>query len=263
MKKWAFMALSFMLCGFLNADDESTSVPKPGNGVSTFTGGTSLQKGAMSVVLNYHLTHDNGKMFYNQFVPVLRAGLGEKWDFFATLPMQFQVKNGKAGQNYGLLGRGIFYFHKQHFAESIGDSFLSVATNYTIDMPVNNGMTGKWGFGFGVGFSWSYQSNAFVFDVLATPYTDKTARVWAKMGYSYAFTDIVYAGVELDYDYQQWNANTNGSHNLYLGPTISFKVPMLKNSALGFGIFGDAIGKYQNKANMDSWRFSSRLTMIF
>lgn len=261
MKRFIVMILAFYVMAFAEVAQEAQ--PKPGNGVSTFAGGSSVKKGATALILNYHLTllHSNGDIYNNQLIPVLRVGLGEQWDFFAQIPMQFQLKNGKESGNYGPLGRAIFYFHKQHFTENIEDFLLSVATNYALDMPTNSGMVGKWGFGFGLGISLAYQSHSIVFDILATPYTDKTTRVWAKLGYHYAFNDVIYAGLEADYDYQAWRIN--GSHNLYLGPIISFKVAYLKNSAWGFGIFGDAIGKYQSKANIDRWRFSSRITMMF
>lgn len=292
MKKLKCALLAFSMVAVLwtpiLAEDEGESqapvagsgVPKPGNGVSTFFGGSSAPEGVPTLVLNYHLfstTHlGNGRTYRNVFVPVLRVGVGNKWDISAQVPMFFTIRNGTRSQTApgsGANGRVILWAHKQHLAEQFGDSMLMLATTYSVSIPTTSGMSGFWGFGFGFGLTWNYLSNRIVFDFNATAKTQRMSPdLFIKAAYHYAFTDYVYAGLELNWDtapYKSaYNGYTNdGFHNLYIGPMVSVKIPELKNTAWGVGFFWDCINKYQNPTAQvkwkEAWRLTSRITAAF
>ena len=293
MKKCKFMVaiLVAVLCVGVWAedlDDSSESnapvanVAKPGNGVSTFVAGTSVPEGGVSMILNYNFfstTPQSGARIYrNVFAPVLRVGIGNAWDIVVQVPMTFTLQDGKrtanqAGIGSGVNGRTIVWFHKQHLAKNFGDSSLMVATNYSLSIPTQSGMTGFWGFGFGVGLTWDYLSMRGVFDIQATANTGKQPlALWIKAGYHYAFNNYVYAGLELNWDSAIYSSlyngyNGSGSHNVYLGPILSFKIPELKNSAWGIGFFWDCVNQYQNPNAQvkwkEAWKLTSRISVMF
>ena len=260
----------------------NSGVPKPGNGVSTFVAGTSVPEGGVSMILNYNFfstKQDNAARIYrNVFAPVLRVGIGNQWDIVVQVPMTFTIQDGKRNPNNsnvgsGVNGRTLVWFHKQHLAKTFENSSIMVATNYSLSIPTNSGMTGFWGFGFGVGLTWDYLSMRGVFDIQATANTDKSPlTLWIKAGYHYAFTNYVYAGLELNWDSSIYRSlyngyNDNGSHNVYLGPILSVKIPELNGSAWGVGFFWDVANKYQNAAQRpkwkEAWRLTSRITAMF
>ena len=295
MKKCKFMVaiLGAILCVGVWAEDlddssesnapvANSGVAKPGNGVSTFVAGTSVPEGGVSMILNYNFfstTPQSGARIYrNVFAPVLRVGIGNAWDIVVQVPMTFTIQDGKRNpQNNpvgsGVNGRTIVWFHKQHLAKNFGDSSLMVATNYSLSIPTQSGMSGFWGFGFGVGLTWDYLSMRGVFDIQATANTGKQPlALWIKAGYHYAFNDYVYAGLELNWDSAIYSSlyngySGNGSHTVYLGPILSFKIPELKNSAWGIGFFWDVANQYQNSAQKvkwsEAWRLTSRITAMF
>ena len=290
MKKLKCVLLAFSMVAILwtpvLAEDEGESqapvansgVPKPGNGVSTFVAGTSVPEGGVSMILNYNFfstKQDNAARIYrNVFAPVLRVGIGNQWDIVVQVPMTFTIQDGKRTSN-GVNGRTLVWFHKQHLAKTFENSSIMVATNYSLSIPTNSGMTGFWGFGFGVGLTWDYLSMRGVFDIQATANTDKSPlTLWIKAGYHYAFTNYVYAGLELNWDssiyrslYNGYGGNHNGSHNVYLGPIVSVKIPELNGSAWGVGFFWDVANKYQDAAQRpkwkEAWRLTSRITAMF
>ena len=290
MKKLKCALLAFSMVAVLwtpiLAEDEGESqapvagsgVPKPGNGVSTFVAGTSVPEGGVSMILNYNFfstNPDNGARIYrNVFAPVLRVGIGNQWDIVVQVPMTFTIQNSKRISN-GVNGRTLVWFHKQHLAKKFENSSIMVATNYSLSIPTNSQMTGFWGFGFGVGLTWDYLSMRGVFDIQATASTNKAPlTLWIKAGYHYAFTNYVYAGLELNWDstiyrsaYNGYDATHNGSHNVYLGPILSFKIPELNGSAWGVGFFWDVANQYQNAQQRpkwkEAWRLTSRITAMF
>lgn len=253
-------------------------VPKPGNGVSTFVAGTSVPEGGVSMILNYNFfstNPDNGARIYrNVFAPVLRVGIGNQWDIVVQVPMTFTLQDGKRTSN-GVNGRTLVWFHKQHLAKKFENSSIMVATNYSLSIPTSSGMSGFWGFGFGVGLTWDYLSMRGVFDIQATASTNKAPlTLWIKAGYHYAFTNYVYAGLELNWDssiyssaYNGYTPANSGSHNVYLGPILSFKIPELNGSAWGVGFFWDVANQYQTTAQRpkwkEAWRLTSRITAMF
>ncbi len=300
MKKLKCALLAFSMVAVLwtpiLAEDEGESqapvagsgVPKPGNGVSTFVAGTSVPEGGVSLILNYNFfstTHTPGARVYrNVFAPVLRVGIGNQWDIVVQVPMTFTIQDGKrnpSGNNVGsgVNGRTLVWFHKQHLAKKFENSSIMVATNYSLSIPTNSGMTGFWGFGFGVGLTWDYLSMRGVFDIQATASTKGASgtgasplTLWIKAGYHYAFTNYVYAGLELNWDSSiyssAYNGYTgNGSHNVYLGPILSFKIPELNGSAWGVGFFWDVANQYQDTQQRpkwkEAWRLTSRITAMF
>ena len=294
MKKLKCALLAFSMVAVLwtpiLAEDEGESqapvagsgVPKPGNGVSTFVAGTSVPEGGVSMILNYNFFStkpDNGARIYrNVFAPVLRVGIGNQWDIVVQVPMTFTLQDGKrtpnqAGIGSGVNGRTLVWFHKQHLAKKFENSSIMVATNYSLSIPTNSGMTGFWGFGFGVGLTWDYLSMRGVFDIQATASTNKAPlTLWIKAGYHYAFTNYVYAGLELNWDSSIYSSAYNGytgsgSHNVYLGPILSFKIPELNGSAWGVGFFWDVANQYQNAQQRpkwkEAWRLTSRITAMF
>lgn len=294
MKKLKCVLLAFSVVAILwtpvLAEDEGESqapvansgVPKPGNGVSTFVAGTSVPEGGVSMILNYNFFSnkpDNAARSYrNVFAPVLRVGIGNQWDIAVQVPMTFTIQDGKRSQNTpgsGVNGRTLVWFHKQHLAKTFENSSIMVATNYSLSIPTNSGMSGFWGFGFGVGLTWDYLSMRGVFDIQATANTDKSPlTLWIKAGYHYAFTNYVYAGLELNWDssiyrslYNGYDAKYYGSHNVYLGPILSVKIPELNGSAWGVGFFWDVANKYQDAAQRpkwkEAWRLTSRITAMF
>ena len=294
MKKLKCALLAFGMVAILwtpvLAEDEGESqapvansgVPKPGNGVSTFFGGSSAPEGMPTLVLNYHLfstTHSgNGRTYRNVFAPVLRVGIGNQWDIVVQVPMTFTIQDGKRNPNNnnvgsGVNGRTLVWFHKQHLAKTFENSSIMVATNYSLSIPTQSGMSSFWGFGFGVGLTWDYLSMRGVFDIQATANTDKTPlTLWIKAGYHYAFTNYVYAGLELNWDSSIYSSlyngyDGNGSHNVYLGPIVSVKIPELNGSAWGVGFFWDVANKYQNATQRpkwkEAWRLTSRITAMF
>lgn len=268
-----------------NAPAANSGVAKPGNGVSTFVAGTSVPEGGVSMILNYNFfstTHTGARVYRNVFAPVLRVGIGNAWDIVVQVPMTFTLQDGKrstATPGSGVNGRTIVWFHKQHLAKNFGDSSLMVATNYSLSIPTNSGMTGFWGFGFGVGLTWDYLSMRGVFDIQATANTGRQpVALWIKAGYHYAFNNYVYAGLELNWDSSIYSSlyngygNANGqpaygSHTVYLGPILSFKIPELKNSAWGVGFYWDVVNKYQDPSAQvkwkEAWRLTSRITAMF
>lgn len=290
MKKLKCVLLAFSMVAVLwtsiLAEDEGESqapvagsgVPKPGNGVSTFVAGTSVPEGGVSMILNYNFfstNPDNGARIYrNVFAPVLRVGIGNQWDIVVQVPMTFAIQNGKRTSN-GVNGRTLVWFHKQHLAKKFENSSIMVATNYSLSIPTQQGMSGFWGFGFGVGLTWDYLSMRGVFDIQATASTNKAPlTLWIKAGYHYAFTNYVYAGLELNWDssiysslYNGYTPTNNGSHNVYLGPILSFKIPELNGSAWGVGFFWDVANQYQNAQQRpkwkEAWRLTSRITAMF
>lgn len=167
--------------GESSAPVANSGVPKPGNGVSTFFGGSSAPDGVPTLVLNYNFfstTHTQGARVYrNMFVPVLRVGVGKQWDISLQVPMNFTIQNGKRTTN-GAVGRATLWAHKQHLAEKFGDSMLMVATSYSVSIPTSSGMNGFWGFGFGVGLTWNYLSHRLIFDFNATANTDKKTQIY-------------------------------------------------------------------------------------
>ena len=260
----------------------SSGVPKSGNGVSTFVAGTSVPEGGVSMILNYNFfstTHTPGARVYrNVFAPVLRVGIGNQWDIVVQVPMTFTLQDGKrtpnqAGIGSGVNGRTLVWFHKQHLAKKFENSSIMVATNYSLSIPTQQGMSGFWGFGFGVGLTWDYLSMRGVFDIQATANTNKSPlTLWIKAGYHYAFTNYVYAGLELNWDSSIYRSlyngyNSDGSHNVYLGPILSFKIPELNGSALGVGFFWDVANQYQDISQRpkwkEAWRLTSRITAMF
>lgn len=292
MKKLKCALLAFSMVAVLwtpiLAEDEGESqapvagsgVPKPGNGVSTFVAGTSVPEGGVSMILNYNFFSqkpDNGARIYrNVFAPVLRVGIGNQWDIVVQVPMTFTIQNGKRSTNTpgsGVNGRTFVWFHKQHLAKKFENSSIMVATNYSLSLPTNSGMSGFWGFGFGIGLTWDYLSMRGVFDIQATANTDKSPlTLWIKAGYHYAFTNYVYAGLELNWDSTIYSRLYNGysgggSHNVYLGPILSFKIPELNGSAWGVGFFWDVANQYQNAQQRpkwkEAWRLTSRITAMF
>lgn len=296
MKKLKCALLAFSMVAVLwtpiLAEDEGESqapvagrgVPKPGNGVSTFVAGTSVPEGGVSMILNYNFFStkpDSGARIYrNVFAPVLRVGIGNQWDIVVQVPMTFTIQNGKRNPNNnnvgsGVNGRTLVWFHKQHLAKKFENSSIMVATNYSLSIPTQQGMSGFWGFGFGVGLTWDYLSMRGVFDIQATASTNKAPlTLWIKAGYHYAFTNYVYAGLELNWDssiyssaYNGYTPTNNGSHNVYLGPILSFKIPELNGSAWGVGFFWDVANQYQNATARpkwkEAWRLTSRITAMF
>lgn len=262
--------------GESSAPVASSGVPKPGNGVSTFFGGSSAPDGVPTLVLNYNFfstTHTQGARVYrNMFVPVLRVGVGKQWDISLQVPMNFTIQNGKRTTN-GAVGRATLWAHKQHLAEKFGDSMLMVATSYSVSIPTSSGMNGFWGFGFGVGLTWNYLSHRLIFDFNATANTNKNnPDLFIKAGYHYAFNDYLYTGLELNWDTVPYKNLYNGyskdgSHTLYIGPMLSVKIPELHNSAWGVGFFWDVVNQYQNSAQKvkwkEAWRLTSRITASF
>ena len=298
MKKLKCVLLAFSVVAILwtpvLAEDEGESqapvansgVPKPGNGVSTFVAGTSVPEGGVSMILNYNFfstKQDNAARSYrNVFAPVLRVGIGNQWDIVVQVPMTFRIQDGKRSQNTpgsGVNGRTLVWFHKQHLAKTFENSSIMVATNYSLSIPTNSGMTGFWGFGFGVGLTWDYLSMRGVFDIQATANTKGDSgngvsplTLWIKAGYHYAFTNYVYAGLELNWDSSIYSSlyngySGNGSHNVYLGPIVSVKIPELNGSAWGVGFFWDVANKYQDATQRpkwkEAWRLTSRITAMF
>lgn len=294
MKKLKCALLAFSMVAVLwtpiLAEDEGESqapvagsgVPKPGNGVSTFVAGTSVPEGGVSMILNYNFftqkPDNNARIYRNVFAPVLRVGIGNQWDIVVQVPMTFTIQNGKRNPNNnpvgsGVNGRTLVWFHKQHLAKKFENSSIMVATNYSLSIPTNSGMTGFWGFGFGVGLTWDYLSMRGVFDIQATASTNKAPlTLWIKAGYHYAFTNYVYAGLELNWDSSIYSSLYNGytgsgSHNVYLGPILSFKIPELNGSAWGVGFFWDVANQYQNAQQRpkwkEAWRLTSRITAMF
>lgn len=273
--------------GESSAPVASSGVPKPGNGVSTFVAGTSVPEGGVAMVLNYNFfstTNAQGRAYRNVFAPVLRVGIGNAWDIAVQVPMTFTIQNGKRNPNNnpvgsGVNGRTLVWFHKQHLAKKFENSSLMVATNYSLSIPTSSGMNGFWGFGFGVGLTWDYLSMRGVFDIQATANTkgadNKGASpltLWIKAGYHYAFNNYVYAGLELNWDSSIYSSlyngySGNGSHNVYLGPILSFKIPELNGSAWGVGFFWDVVNQYQNPQAQvkwkEAWRLTSRITASF
>lgn len=297
MKKLKCALLAFSMVAVLwtpiLAEDEGESqapvagsgVPTPGNGVATFLGGTAVQKGDGALVLNYNFTQAytaEGKIYRNNFVPVLRFGLGSKWDINILAPQMYQVKkSGGNGRMFGATGILEMIIHKQHLAEQVGESRIMLASNYIITMPTSGGMSGAWGFGFDLGLTWLYDSMRFVFDFRANTNTQNASGVFknpsisVKAGYHYAFIDYLYAGLELNYDTTFYRTDikqpysSDGSHILYVGPMIGVKIPELKGFAWGVGFFWDCLNKYQhttaggNPNKVDSWRVTSRITAVF
>lgn len=290
MKKLKCALLAFSMVAILwtpiLAEDEGESqasvagsgVPKPGNGVSTFVAGTSVPEGGVSMILNYNFftqkPDNNARIYRNVFAPVLRVGIGNQWDIVVQVPMTFTIQNGKRTSN-GVNGRTLVWFHKQHLAKKFENSSIMVATNYSLSIPTQQGMNGFWGFGFGVGLTWDYLSMRGVFDIQATASTNKAPlTLWIKAAYHYAFTNYVYAGLELNWDssiyssaYNGYTPTNNGSHNVYLGPILSFKIPELNGSAWGVGFFWDVANQYQNPTAQvkwkEAWRLTSRITAMF
>ncbi len=294
--KCALLALSMVVVSPILAEDEgesqapvaSSGVPKPGNGVSTFVAGTSVPEGGVSMILNYNFfstkPDNNARIYRSVFAPVLRVGIGNQWDIVVQVPMTFTLQGGKrtpnqAGIGSGVNGRTLVWFHKQHLAKKFENSSIMVATNYSLSIPTNSGMTGFWGFGFGVGLTWDYLSMRGVFDIQATANTKgangngvSPLTLWIKAGYHYAFTNYVYAGLELNWDSSIYSSAYNGytgsgSHNVYLGPILSFKIPELNGSAWGVGFFWDCANQYQNATARpkwkEAWRLTSRITAMF
>lgn len=272
--------------GESSAPAASSGVPKPGNGVATFLGGTAVQKGDGAIVLNYNFTqayNGGNKIYRNNFVPVLRMGLGDKWDINIVVPQMYQVqKGGKQGAMYGSTGVVELIIHKQHLAEQVGESTIMLASNWIITAPTTAGMNGAWGFGFDLGLTWLYDSMRFVFDFRANTNSQianngafKNPSISVKAGYHYAFIDYLYAGLELNYDTTFYRTDikqpysSDGSHILYVGPMIGVKIPELKGFSWGIGFFWDCLNKYQhttaggNPNKVDSWRITSRVTAVF
>lgn len=288
MKKLKCVLLAFSMVAVLwtpiLAEDEGESqapvagsgVPKPGNGVSTFVAGTSVPEGGVSMILNYNFftqkPDNNARIYRNVFAPVLRVGIGNQWDIVVQVPMTFAIQNGKRTSN-GVNGRTLVWFHKQHLAKKFENSSIMVATNYSLSIPTQSQMNAFWGFGFGVGLTWDYLSMRGVFDIQATASTNKAPlTLWIKAGYHYAFTNYVYAGFELNWDSSIYSSLYNGytgsgSHNVYLGPILSFKIPELNGSAWGVGFFWDVANQYQNATARpkwkEAWRLTSRITAMF
>lgn len=272
--------------GESNAPVANSGVSKPGNGVATFLGGTSVPDGGVAMVLNYNFfstTNAQGRTYRNVFAPVLRVGIGNAWDIAVQVPMTFTIQDGKRNTTNpvgsGVNGRTLVWFHKQHLAKKFENSSLMVATNYSLSIPTSSGMNGFWGFGFGVGLTWDYLSMRGVFDIQATANTkgadaNKGASpltLWIKAGYHYAFNNYVYAGLELNWDSSIYSSlyngyNGSGSHNVYLGPILSFKIPELNGSAWGVGFFWDVANQYQATQKVkwkEAWRLTSRITASF
>lgn len=271
--------------GESSAPVASSGVPKPGNGVATFLGGTAVQKGDGAIVLNYNFTqayNGGNKIYRNNFVPVLRMGLGDKWDINIVVPQMYQVqKGGKQGAMYGSTGVVELIIHKQHLAEQVGESTIMLASNWIITAPTTAGMNGAWGFGFDLGLTWLYDSMRFVFDFRANTNSQtanngafKNPSISVKAGYHYAFIDYLYAGLELNYDTIFYRTasrtyNADGSHILYVGPMLGVKIPELKGASWGVGFFWDCLNRYQhstpstNLTKVDSWRITSRVTAVF
>ena len=268
--------------GESNAPVANSGVAKPGNGVSTFVAGTSVPEGGVSMILNYNFfstTPQSGARIYrNVFAPVLRVGIGNAWDIVVQVPMTFTIQDGKRNPNgnpvgSGVNGRTLVWFHKQHLAKKFENSSIMVATNYSLSIPTQSGMSGFWGFGFGVGLTWDYLSMRGVFDIQATANTGKQPlALWIKAGYHYAFNNYVYAGLELNWDSSIYSSLYNGysgsgSHNVYLGPILSFKIPQLNGSAWGIGFFWDCVNQYQNPQAQvkwkEAWKLTSRITAMF
>ena len=158
------------------------------------------------------------------------------------------------------------WFHKQHLAKKFENSSIMVATNYSLSIPTSSGMSGFWGFGFGVGLTWDYLSMRGVFDIQATANTKGASgngvsplTLWIKAGYHYAFNNYVYAGLELNWDSSIYSSLYNGysgsgSHNVYLGPILSFKDSRAKWQCVGRRLFlgcRKSISKCNSKSQME------------
>ncbi len=252
------------------------SVPKPGNGVATFLGGTSVAAGEATMILNYNYfqrSNAAGRIHTNVFAPVLRVGLGKQWDIVVQTPMRFVMQNHKrTAQSPGFVGRTFVWFHKQHLVKQFEESTLMVATNYLLSIPTTNGMDAFWGVGFGVGLTWNYRSMRLAFDFQATAKSNKQPmEMFIKAGYHHAINDYFFAGIELNWDSTIYNSayngytGTGGSHNVFIGPMVSVKIPQLNNSAWGVAFFYDVVNKYQaqNVKSKDAWKITSRITVAF
>lgn len=243
----------------------------PGIGVTMASGGSAMYAGAVTVLLNYNLTANTGDVFKNALAPVVRIGLGNRWDIALAVPQMYMLKDSTPfrpdAAPFGAVGSLGVTLHKQHMAKKFGESALSVATNYIIGIPVSAVPAG-YNFGWGVGASWQYHQMSAQFDITAAVYTDaKNPQFASKGGYFYAFNNYLYTGVEYNWDYTP-GKNPGymgfGSHQFVLGPIISVKVPKLKNTALGAGVYYDVINYWENPtAKIQPWKFASRLSIFF
>lgn len=244
-----------------------------GIGVTTASAGTTMYGGAVTVLLNYNLnTNTNANIFRNNVVVVSRIGLGNRWDIAFAVPQMYQLGDNGAlpASVFGSVGNLGVTLHKQHFAKKFSESALSIATNYIIGLPLSkNG--GEYAFGWGVGITWQYRNMAAQADIEAKVYTDARNPDFAiKGGYYYALTSMIYTGVEFDWSYTAYAKGSSvytaaiGKNTLAIGPTISIKVPKLKNSAFGIGFYGDLFNDYEALGQKSqAWKFASRLAIFY
>lgn len=249
--------------------DNNKSYPTPGIGVTVATGGSTMYAGAITVLVNYNLTESTSKNLKNSVAIVTRVGLGNRWDIAVATPQLYTYNNNGpvSGHPFGSVGNLGITFHKQHMAKQFGESAISVATNYIVNAPISK-TASEYGIGWGAGATWQYHQMSAQFDITATIYTDSKNPAFAsKGGYYYAFNNFLYAGVEYNWDYTSYKNKVytgTGSNSLVIGPTISAKIPKLKNSALGIGIYFDLINQYENvNQKMQPWKFASRLAIFY
>lgn len=245
------------------------SYPTTGIGVTVATGGSTMYAGGIAVLVNYNLTQTDSKNLKNAVAIVTRIGLGNRWDIAVATPQLYTYNENGAvpGPPFGSVGSLGITLHKQHMAKQFGESALSVATNYIINAPISK-TASEYGIGWGAGATWQYRQMAAQFDITATIYTDSKNPAFAsKGGYYYAFNNFLYAGVEYNWDYTTYKNKVytgTGSNSLAIGPTISAKIPKLKNSAFGMGIFYDLINQYEGiNQKMQPWKFSTRLAIFY
>lgn len=249
---------------------EDKSYPTPGIGVTTATGGSIVYGGAVAVLVNYNLTQAKNNNLKNVVAIVTRIGLGNGWDIAVATPQLYTIsKTGAAvsGPPFGSVGNLGVTLHKQHIAKQFGESAVSVATNYIVNVPISK-TASEYSIGWGVGATWQYHQMAAQVDITATIYTDSKNPAFAsKGGYYYAFNDFIYAGVEYNWDYTHYKNSVyadNGSNSFVIGPTLSIKIPQLKNTALGIAAFYDLINKYEAlNQKMQPWKFASRLSIFY
>lgn len=214
----------------------------------------------MAVLLNYNLTKASD-ILKNNVIIVSRFGISNGYDVVLAVPQMYSVNRTlhKNQAPYGSVGNIALTLHKQHLAQKFDEHLFMLATNYLLEIPV--GTNAKFGAGWGFGFSWIYHNMSAIFDLEARIYSDlKSPSFASKGGYYYAFNEFIYAGIEYN-----WDFNSKGRvflikqprHNLAIGPTLSFKIPQLKNSAIGIGFYGDPVDK------ISPWKLGSRLAIFF
>lgn len=244
------------------------SYPTPGIGVSTQPAGSTVYGGGLGVLLDYGLNRNAATGAISNEVTVrTRIGLGNRWDIAIAVPQLYTLsKNGEATKPFGILGNMAIVLHKQHLAKQFGESALSIATNYIFNAPMND--VSPYGLGWGLGATWQYRNMKVDFDIDVKIFTNGANPYFAtRGGYFYALNDYLYVGAEYNWDIKIRGAihtAHQGFHTLTLGPTVSVKVPKLKNSAFGVGVYGYLINDYEVAgAKPESWKFASRLAIFY